>query len=157
MSGAMSEPIFTHSQSVQIAATPEAVYDLVSDLTRHGEWSVQNVGGEWLDGATGKVGDWFEGRNKAGKMEWSAKVEISEATRGEEFGFWTLGKDANMIHWLYRMEAAGDGTTLSEHYRLNKAPDGIAKGGDAAIRGWCDGVVAGMEKNLAAIKATAEA
>ena len=153
----MSEPIFTHTHAIDVAASPEAVYDLISDLTRHGEWSAQNVGGEWLDGATGKVGDWFEGRNKAGKMEWSAKVEISEATRGQEFGFWTLGKETAMVHWLYRMEASGDGTKLSEHYHLNRAPDAVAKGGEAAIKGWCDGVKAGMEKNLAAIKATAEA
>jgi polyketide cyclase/dehydrase/lipid transport protein len=33
--------------SIEIHASPEAVYDLVSDLPRMGEWSPENIGGEW--------------------------------------------------------------------------------------------------------------
>ena len=33
--------------SIEINASPEAVYDLVSDLPRMGEWSPENIGGEW--------------------------------------------------------------------------------------------------------------
>jgi hypothetical protein len=33
--------------SLDIHASPEAVYDLVSDLPRMGEWSPENIGGEW--------------------------------------------------------------------------------------------------------------
>ena len=36
-----------------IAATPERVYELVSDLPRMGEWSPENTGGSWIKGATG--------------------------------------------------------------------------------------------------------
>ena len=43
--------------SIEINASPEAVYDLVSDLPRMGEWSPENIGGEWQDGGSGKVGD----------------------------------------------------------------------------------------------------
>jgi Polyketide cyclase / dehydrase and lipid transport len=31
--------------SIEIHASPEAVYDLVSDLPRMGEWSPENIGG----------------------------------------------------------------------------------------------------------------
>ena len=37
--------------SIDIQASPEAVYDLISDLPRMGEWSPENIGGEWQDGA----------------------------------------------------------------------------------------------------------
>lgn len=152
----MSEPTFSHDDSIEIAAPPEAVYALVSDMTRYGEWSTQNVGGEWLDGGTGKVGDWFEGHNKAGKMEWKAKAEITEATPGKEFGFWTMGKEAQVAHWRYSMEPSGAGTKLSEHYRLHNVPDQIASGGPKAVEGWCEGVKVGIATMLANLKKTAE-
>jgi hypothetical protein len=40
------------SVSTTVAAPAAAVYELVSDITRYGEWSPENVGGTWLDGAT---------------------------------------------------------------------------------------------------------
>ena len=36
-----------------IAAAPERVYELVSDLPRMGEWSPENTGGTWIKGAKG--------------------------------------------------------------------------------------------------------
>ncbi|MFN0030426.1 MAG: SRPBCC family protein [Acidimicrobiales bacterium] len=152
----MSDPVFSHDDSIEISASPEAVYALVSNMARYGEWSPQNVGGEWLDGGNGTVGDWFEGRNKAGKMEWTAKAEITEASPGQEFGFWTMGKEANVVHWRYSMEPAGNGTKLNEHYRLYNPPEQIAKGGEAALQGWCEGVKANISTMLANIKASAE-
>ncbi|MFT5530179.1 MAG: hypothetical protein ACI91O_000187 [Candidatus Poriferisodalaceae bacterium] len=150
----MSEPLFSDDQSISVSASPEAVYAMVSDLTRHGEWSSQNIGGEWLDGATGQVGDWFEGRNKAGPNEWTAKVEITEATPGADFGFWTLGTAANVAHWRYTMEAEGSGTKLSQHYRLHTLPEAVEK--SVGLQGWTQAVAAGMATNLAAMKKTAE-
>jgi uncharacterized protein YndB with AHSA1/START domain len=37
--------------SVEIAAPPDAVYDLIADVTRMGEWSPECVRCRWLDGA----------------------------------------------------------------------------------------------------------
>jgi Polyketide cyclase / dehydrase and lipid transport len=50
--------------SIEIHASPEALYDLISDLPRMGEWSPENIGGEWLGGGSGKVGDRFIGHNR---------------------------------------------------------------------------------------------
>ena len=47
--------------SIEIHTSPEAVYDLVSDLPRMGEWSPENIGGEWQGGGSGKVGDRWGG------------------------------------------------------------------------------------------------
>ncbi len=152
----MSEPIFSHDDFTEIAAPPEAVYALVSDMARYGEWSTQNVGGEWLDGGSGNVGDWFEGHNKAGKMEWKAKVEVTEAAPGQEFGFWTLGREANIAHWRYSLEATAGGTRLGEHYRLHTVPDGIARGGETAVANWCEGVKASVSTMLTNVKQAAE-
>ena len=50
--------------SIEIHASPEAVYDLVSDLPRMGEWSPENIGGEWQGGGRGQVGDRYIGHNR---------------------------------------------------------------------------------------------
>ena len=50
--------------SIEINASAEAVYDLISDLPRMGEWSPENTGGEWQDGGSGKVGDRYIGHNQ---------------------------------------------------------------------------------------------
>ncbi|MFM2077681.1 MAG: hypothetical protein RJA49_1571, partial [Actinomycetota bacterium] len=71
-----------------IAATPERLYALVSDLPRMGEWSPENDGGKWLKGATGPaVGARFEGANHLGKKKWKTLSIITKADAGREFGF----------------------------------------------------------------------
>ncbi|MDX6233621.1 MAG: hypothetical protein QOH68_2658, partial [Nocardioidaceae bacterium] len=40
----------TGEARVQVDAAPEVLYDLVSDVTRMGEWSPETVHCEWLDG-----------------------------------------------------------------------------------------------------------
>ena len=50
--------------SIAIHASPEALDDLVSDLPRMGEWSPENIGGEWQHGGSGKVGDRYISHNR---------------------------------------------------------------------------------------------
>ncbi len=58
----MSEPV---KVTKHINASPEAVWNLVTDLTRMGDWSPENKGGNWVKGATGpEVGAKFKGVNR---------------------------------------------------------------------------------------------
>ena len=55
-----------------IAAPSEKVWALVTDLPRMGEWSPENAGGEWVQGATGPaLGSVFQGKNKNGIRRWT--------------------------------------------------------------------------------------
>ena len=40
---------YQHTETITIAASPEAAYELVADITRMGEWSPVVTEGEWLD------------------------------------------------------------------------------------------------------------
>jgi hypothetical protein len=52
------------SASIDIAAAPERVYELVSDITRMGEWSPECRRCTWIRGASGpQVGARFIARN----------------------------------------------------------------------------------------------
>ncbi|MGB8503197.1 SRPBCC family protein, partial [Mycobacterium sp.] len=59
----------TGSANVHIDAPPLAVYRLVSDITRMGQWSPECYRCEWLDGATGATVDArFRGHNRLGRI-----------------------------------------------------------------------------------------
>ena len=115
----MSEPIMSHSESIEINASPETVWSLVTDMERYGEWSSENTGGYWRkneDGVpgTGEVGDEFVGINRRGDDEWKALVEIIVREENKAFAFVTGGSAMNLIHWRYDIEPNDSGTILTE-------------------------------------------
>ena len=71
-----------------IDAPPEVLYDLISDVTRMGEWSPETTDAEWIKGATGpEVGATFVGSNELGKSKWKTKPVVTEADPGRRFAF----------------------------------------------------------------------
>lgn len=117
------DPIACEDASIEIAAAPEDVYVLVSDITRMGEWSPESVGGQWLDGGTGAVGDRFEGHNRSGERAWSRECEVVVAQPGRDFTFVVGGLEANQTWWSYEMEPIPTGTALTERWWIaNKTP-----------------------------------
>jgi hypothetical protein len=46
-----------------VARSPEDLYDMVSDVTRMGEWSPVCTACWWDDGLGPQPGAWFTGRN----------------------------------------------------------------------------------------------
>ena len=101
------------SASTHIAASPEKVYALISDVTRMGDWSPETVKCEWVDGATGPAaGARFKGTNKLGIMRWSTKPTVEVAEPGKEFTFATGNPQKPATRWSYTLTPSGDGTKL---------------------------------------------
>lgn len=142
-----------------IEAAPEVVYDLVADITRMGEWSPENTGGEWLDGASGPaVGARFKGKNKR-KGGWSTKCTVTAAERGREFAF-DVGKGET--RWRYQISPAGGGTDVVESFEIVKEPGALGRWFTKMGTGlpWSEreaDMVRGMETTLANLKSAAEA
>lgn len=141
--------------SIDIDASPDAVYDLVSDLPRMGEWSPEATGGRWLAGS-GRVGDRFEGTNRAGDREWTRECEVVRAERGRDFTFVVGGVEANRTWWSYEMRSSGPGTTLTEKWWVVNKPPAWLEQPDEAFRRRADLTLSAIETTLAGIKATAE-
>jgi hypothetical protein len=100
---------------LHVAAPPERVYDVVSDVTRMGEWSPETVKCEWLDGASGPaVGARFKGSNKRGLARWSTKPRVVAAEPGREFAFVV----DDLTKWSYRFEPDGDGCRVVESFEM---------------------------------------
>jgi hypothetical protein len=103
----------------RIAAPPGALYDLVADVTRMGEWSPECIRCEWLDGATGPaVGARFKGTNKRGLIRWSTTPRIVAAVPGREFAFVTTHRGHDETRWRYRFDPDGDGTMVRETFEM---------------------------------------
>ena len=143
---------------IHIEASPEAVYAMVADVTRMGEWSPENIGGEWLDGASGPaVGVRFKGKNKR-KGGWSTKCTITAAEPGHEFAF-DVGKGETK--WRYRFEAGDGGTDVVESFEIVKEPGAVGRFFTKVGTGlpWSEreaDMVNGMEQTLANLKLAAE-
>ena len=95
----------------------DEVWRKVSDLTRMGEWSPENKGGEWIKGATGPaVGARFKGRNSNGKKSWSTVVEVTEFEPSKKISFALMVGPSAWCDWIYEVEPSGGGTLVTHSW-----------------------------------------
>ncbi len=149
----------SQAQTVHVAAPPDAVYDLVTDITRTGEWSPICEAAWWDDGAGPRAGAWFSGRNRTGDTVWQTRSLVDVAERPREFA-WLVG--GGFVRWSYTLAAAERGTDLTETWQFR--PEGVQMFHDRFGAGAHDRIAlrvgqasAGIPDSLAAIKRIAEA
>jgi len=111
------------SVTLHIDAEPTRVWELISDITRMGEYSPEVFEAEWLDGATGpEVGARYRGhvkRNERGPTYWTT-CEVTECSPGEVFEFGVMMGDKAMNTWRYEFApGGGGGTDATESFRLS--------------------------------------
>lgn len=114
----------SHQESVTVETSAEALYDLVSDITRTGEWSPVCTACWWDDEAeAGQVGAWFTGHNELPHRTWETRSQVVVAERGREFS-WVVG--GSLVRWGFTFAPAqtGTATTLTESWEF--LPGGIA-------------------------------
>lgn len=148
----------SYSESIVIARSPEDLYDLVSDVTRMGEWSPICAACWWDDGAAPRAGAWFTGRNEVPGRTWETRSQVEVAEPGREFA-WAVG--GAWVRWGYTFTPVDGGTQVTESWEF--LPAGIARfeeryGADAQaqIANRTEAAHAGIPVTLAAIKRTAE-
>lgn len=147
------------SVSRSIAAPAERVFALVTDLTRMGEWSPENVGGEWAKGVTGAaVGARFNGHNRNGSKSWSTTCRVVEHEAPSRFAFEVTAGPFKVARWEYRIEPHDGGCTVTETWTDRR------NGMVARLGGLFSGVSdraefnrTSIETTLAALDATATA
>ena len=88
---------------------------MVSDLTRMGEWSPENVGGEWIGGSTGpEPGAKFRGANENGRKKWKAVATVVDADPGRRFSFRVTAFGLKISDWGYDFEPTPTGCRVTE-------------------------------------------
>ena len=91
---------------------PAQMWDLITDVTRIGEWSPECVAAAWLDGSAAEPGGRFEGHNVyGGGFTATVTCVVTEAERPEVFEWVVLDPSELTEHpgsiWRYEL-AAGD-------------------------------------------------
>lgn len=149
-----------HAETVVIDRSAEDLYDLVSDITRTGEWSPICQACWWDDPAQGaSVGAYFTGRNVTSDRTWETRSQVVTADRGREFAWEVAG---GWARWTYTFAPAdGSGTRLTESWEFTPAGlAGFQKKYDDQAQAQIDERTAaahsGIPKTLAAIRVVAE-
>lgn len=100
-----------------ISANPEVVYELVSDVTRMGEWSPETNSCRWVGGAGGAtVGARFKGSNRHGWHRWSTTCKVTAAEPGKQFGFDVDLLGIPVARWEYDIYSEDDGCRVTERW-----------------------------------------
>ena len=140
--------------TIEIDAAPEAVYDLVSDVTRMGEWSPECYKAMWLTPKRGK-GSVFLGLNKDRGLTWPSPAIVTESEPGKIFAF----RAASGVIRRYQLSPEDRGTRLVEE-RINTGEFRWVKTGYRLFLGGYDRRMdvlrAGMRTTVDRIKKAAE-
>jgi uncharacterized protein YndB with AHSA1/START domain len=110
------------SVTLHMDAPPRKVWELVSDVTKMGEYSPEVIEAEWLGGATGPaVGARYRGhvkRNENWPILYWTTCEITECVPGEVFEFAVIIGGRPVNTWRYQFEANDGGTDVTESFDL---------------------------------------
>jgi Polyketide cyclase / dehydrase and lipid transport len=87
-----------YAESIFVARSPETLYDMVSDVSRMGDWSPVCTACWWDDGDGPRPGAWFTGRNELPERTWETRSQVAAADRGREFAFVVGG---SWVRWGY--------------------------------------------------------
>lgn len=152
-----ADAIASHEASISVRASADVLYDMVSDITRMGEWSPEASGGRWADDATGSVGDWFTGSNETPARSWERECQVAAAQPGADFTFVVGGLEASWTWWSYEFAEQPDGTTTvtERWWIINKSP-AMAAASPEQFAGRAAYTLEMIEATLAALKAAAE-
>ena len=150
---------YQHQESITIERSPEAVFDMIADVSRMGRWSPVCTGGSYDED-----GEWFTGTNAMGDATWETRCRVVASDRGREFAFINHGLEGRveMVRWGFELRPVGDGATqVTQTWQV--LPDyatglGVDETDARAVLDMMrDAAIEGMPRTLAALKADAEA
>jgi uncharacterized protein YndB with AHSA1/START domain len=111
--------------SVTIEAPAEAVWEVVSDVTRVGEWSGECHGCAWEQGSLGAVrGARFRGRNRRGGFRWTRLNEVTDVDPPRRLKWRTVPRFPypDSVQWELSLLETDSGTTVTESFEVVKIP-----------------------------------
>jgi Hemerythrin HHE cation binding domain/Polyketide cyclase / dehydrase and lipid transport len=113
-----------------VDAPIEAVWAVVADVTRVGDWSHECRRVEWLDGAReARPGVRFRGTNTAGPWKWSRINEVITADAPRAFAWRTVPTTffPDSTEWRIDLEPVDGSTRITQSYRVLRAPAVLAR------------------------------
>ena len=115
---------FVIEVSTRVAATPQEVWDLITDVTRIPEFSPEVVAARWLGDAGPAPGARFAGTNRLGDFEWERVCTVVELDPPRAFAYVVGDRfdGSPSARWSFELEEDGDGTYVTQ--RFSHLPEG---------------------------------
>lgn len=110
---------------VTVAASPETVWAVISDVTRVGEWSGECRGCVWVgDADAASPGARFRGRNRRAGFRWTRLNEIVVAQPPHTLVWRTVPRVPypDSVEWRLTVEEGEGGTLVSESFEVLDMP-----------------------------------
>jgi Polyketide cyclase / dehydrase and lipid transport len=129
---------FTITASTPVNCSTADAWDLITSISRIGEFSPECIDAQWIEGADGpKVGARFEGTNSrqqgADEIVWIRPCTVTVSVPGQAFAYVVGDRfDATpAVEWEYRLEATNGECLINQTFR--HLPDGLS-----GVRGMAD-------------------
>ncbi len=114
---------------VRVAAPPDRLWPVVSDITVPPRFSTECQETTWEAGTSGPgPGARFQGRNRHDAIgEWTSTCTVTDCTPAERFG-WDVdsGHGGVAASWRFELVADGGGTILRQWARMGPGPSGLS-------------------------------
>ncbi len=101
---------------VDIAASPEKVWELASDINIAAQFSTEFQGGEWVDGDGPQEGATFIGRNERADVDrkWQTTCYVVACEPSRVFAWNVNDRDDPSAQWRFELERIPGGTRLRQ-------------------------------------------
>ncbi len=100
--------------AIDIAASPSAVYALLTDLPTMAALAEECCSMEWQKGSSAVPGSVFKGNNRNGSKTWTTSCTVTEAEPGKTFGFAVKSSIVPIAHWRYDITETASGCRVAE-------------------------------------------
>ncbi|SDJ22168.1 Polyketide cyclase / dehydrase and lipid transport [Frankineae bacterium MT45] len=107
--------------SINIAASREAVWRVVADVRRTGEWSPECVSVTPIGRL--RAGSFLLGRNRRGRIRWVTLSRVTECEPAAAIAWTVL---TNRSRWRYELQTDANGTTVIETRRTPRGESRFA-------------------------------
>ena len=111
--------------SLSVVAPPEAVWAVVSDVTRIGEWSGECRSCTWVGDVHAPVaGARFRGSNRRGGFRWTRLNQIKLAEEPHTLVWQTIPRPPypDSVEWRLTLTEDGTGTRVRESFHVLHLP-----------------------------------
>ena len=146
----------TLQASVEVAAPPDRVWQVVADVRRTGEWSPECM--RVVPVGTVRKGSWLIGLNRRGAARWATLSQVVRFEPEREIA-WAVRTNKSI--WSYRLEPSGGSTRIVES---RETPRGVGRVASWFTQRFLGGkdvhdaeLEVGMAQSLAHIKSVVEA
>ena len=112
---------------VDVEATPQGLWDLISDVALPARFSDEFQGAEWLDADSPRVGARFVGRNSIGERQWETVSHVVACDAPRLFA-WNVSDAQNpSAQWRFELDRVGSSTRLRQCMTMGPGLSGTTR------------------------------